>query len=90
MNHDAYNFYHRKRVKHENLSNNVKVTDTTLLTLEPERPAATPLSPTEGGPAKIEQVVGKVAAGEKAQVNTFLCIFTLQKSLKISRLSMCN
>ena len=50
----------------------IKVTDTTLLTLEPERPAATPLSPTEGGPGKIEQLVGKVAAGEKAQV-TYLC-----------------
>ena len=47
------------------------MTDTTLLTLEPERPAATPLSPSEGGPRKIEQVVGKVAAGEKAQVASF-------------------
>jgi len=48
------------------------VTDTTLLTLEPEHPAATPLSPTEGGPGKIEQVVGKMAAGEKAQVTFYL------------------
>ena len=63
------------RVEHEKLTDNVKVTDTTLLTLEPERPAATPLSPTEGGPGKIEQVVGKVAAGEKAQVTTFVMTF---------------
>ena len=62
------------------------VTDTTLLTSEPERPAATPLSTTEGGPGKVEQVVGKVAAGEKAQETFYLRASTVGPRARVVQL----